>query len=368
MKLQIKIAKLFLFLALTLAFANVGFSEEKNDYTLYEYLSKINIECEEYIGYARAELPSEFVSLKNPKAYMDVNYYIEKSQKSYYKGEYDWYIKTIDDYPVEEVEKIYDNNFYTYFIADDKSSLIFEIENPSMVETKKIAIDIKDSSIDAINIYDINNNIINFELKQSKFHYELILNNEIITDKIRFEIFFDDIIKIRNINFYSEEESGSQNYIYFYVDNMCNKTYNFYFGNYGKSNLKSGSQKLPVEFETSVETFKNSLYTNDFDNDSIINNDDNCLFVPNKDQKDINYNKVGDACEDTDGDSIENLYDNCPDKKNFNQNDVDADGLGDACDETDDRFFEKNKYLIYILAAIIAITFIFLSYLMIKKK
>ena len=52
---------------------------------------------------------------------------------------------------------------------------------------------------------------------------------------------------------------------------------------------------------------------NDLDGDSINNNEDNCPFVSNRDQKDSDKDGVGDACyEDCDGDGVKNQDDVCP--------------------------------------------------------
>ena len=48
--------------------------------------------------------------------------------------------------------------------------------------------------------------------------------------------------------------------------------------------------------------------------------DDNCQFVYNLDQRDSDQDEIGDVC------------DNCPSTKNTNQNDKDRDGVGNACD------------------------------------
>ncbi|MFA5129845.1 MAG: thrombospondin type 3 repeat-containing protein [Patescibacteria group bacterium] len=45
---------------------------------------------------------------------------------------------------------------------------------------------------------------------------------------------------------------------------------------------------------------------------------------------------------DGDGDSVMDSADNCPFVANTNQSDVDGDGIGDACDPTDDRICPKT--------------------------
>ncbi|MBC7191354.1 MAG: thrombospondin type 3 repeat-containing protein [Marinobacter sp.] len=99
----------------------------------------------------------------------------------------------------------------------------------------------------------------------------------------------------------------------------------------------------------------------DFDEDDVINKDDNCPLAPNPDQLDLNGDGVGDACDsdidgdgidnpldqcpsdpnnssgceefaDSDGDGIRDMDDNCPAVFNEGQEDSDEDGIGDACD------------------------------------
>ncbi|MEK7563523.1 MAG: thrombospondin type 3 repeat-containing protein, partial [Patescibacteria group bacterium] len=70
---------------------------------------------------------------------------------------------------------------------------------------------------------------------------------------------------------------------------------------------------------------KNSSYTTaDTDNDTVPDLEDNCVQLSNKDQKDINENGRGDACDDFDKDGLLNSSDNCPEKPNRNQNDTDG--------------------------------------------
>jgi len=63
----------------------------------------------------------------------------------------------------------------------------------------------------------------------------------------------------------------------------------------------------------------------DKDGDGIINNEDNCEFISNKDQNDSDNDKLGDVC------------DNCPNTNNPDQNDKDQDQIGNACDTPEDE-------------------------------
>jgi len=97
-------------------------------------------------------------------------------------------------------------------------------------------------------------------------------------------------------------------------------------------------------------------YADDYDEDGIEDDYDNCPFMPNRDQTDADSDTVGDACDnchavtnelqrdidgdrvgdlcdpDIDGDGVLNLHDNCPEMSNPTQKNVDVDIMGDACD------------------------------------
>jgi MYXO-CTERM domain-containing protein len=65
------------------------------------------------------------------------------------------------------------------------------------------------------------------------------------------------------------------------------------------------------------ETYSTS---DDYDNDGLEDDLDNCPWVANTDQADSDGDGIGDSC------------DNCPNVPNVDQADTDGDGIGDACD------------------------------------
>jgi len=98
--------------------------------------------------------------------------------------------------------------------------------------------------------------------------------------------------------------------------------------------------------ELSISLEKNPEYNNDFDNDGILNDNDNCKFTVNESQVDLDGDFIGDACDydindknfyevDSDGDQIGNQLDNCPYIYNPLQRDGDADRKGDLCADDD---------------------------------
>ena len=103
----------------------------------------------------------------------------------------------------------------------------------------------------------------------------------------------------------------------------------------------------------------------DADGDGVGDKTDNCQFVANPDQSDIDEDGMGDSCDvdsdndgltdekeeakgsdpylpDTDNDGVGDLGDNCPAAVNPDQVDTDGDGMGNACDPDDDNDGHKD--------------------------
>ncbi len=75
----------------------------------------------------------------------------------------------------------------------------------------------------------------------------------------------------------------------------------------------------------------------DLDSDGIPDSQDNCIWLSNTGQEDIDGNLIGDDCDeyypqDEDDDGVIDQNDNCPSIPNSAQQDTDQDGVGDACD------------------------------------
>lgn len=131
-----------------------------------------------------------------------------------------------------------------------------------------------------------------------------------------------------------------------------NESYSLYyspdrtFNTYVPEYMNFFSEKKPLKL-INVGSFKPnpSYIPSDTDNDQIPDNKDNCVSVPNSDQKDTNVNNVGDVCDDTDYDGVINNIDNCLIEPNNDQRDIDGDGIGDICDSQESRFTEQYPWL-----------------------
>jgi hypothetical protein len=109
-------------------------------------------------------------------------------------------------------------------------------------------------------------------------------------------------------------------------------------------NLTTDQDVLVLE-ETAVLRANPTFTYADSDSDTIADQFDNCVSLPNPEQIDINQNGRGDVCDDYDKDGVINAVDNCQDTPNRNQADEDGDKIGDVCDEEESRVTEKYAWI-----------------------
>jgi len=326
----------------------------------YDYKLSLTPECSEYMGFVSFEFPNEFE--KSFTIYSEDEIFVSEGSGARLDRNVDWFVNSLAGYDVREVENIFDGDFRSDLIVSD-SGVTLLFQSPERVQVDKIIIDTKDSLINSFEVSS--GELVDFDLQEDKFHYELDLNG-FMGDEVRIVLNFDGVLKIREVSFFEEIDYGEETYGYFYVDDDCNRTRDVYFGRFGESNFLRGAKLLPVFFDVKKSLLANSLYDDDFDDDGVLNEVDNCLDVANSDQKDIDYNEAGDACDDFDRDGVLNVDDNCLKVSNRGQGDGDGDGVGDACDDEDDRFFEKNVGVLILLVIIIVGVFGFLTYKILK--
>lgn len=97
------------------------------------------------------------------------------------------------------------------------------------------------------------------------------------------------------------------------------------------------SLDLRHAFDLTLPLFRDIGWAPDADLDGILDDRDNCAYIPNADQADEDRDGVGDACEgpDLDMDGVPDAVDNCKMVPNPKQTDTDGDGTGDACEDAD---------------------------------
>lgn len=155
-------------------------------------------------------------------------------------------------------------------------------------------------------------------------------------------------IRLSSLDFATQTTSSTQTGLRFLA--RPNETYQVYLdsdrapnnpylapGNYSET---TPSLVISIQLEPNPE-----YRLSDQDNDLISDIQDNCRYISNPDQQDLNHNGKGDACEDFDLDGIINSQDNCPNHPNPKQQDTDGDGLGDHCDNSESRFTESYPFI-----------------------
>lgn len=324
--------------------------------THYENVMLIQAQCTEYKGFVRFIIPTE---LANLSTYYDGQLAIDKSSTTdiYNKN---WYVFKANSAGVADLEKMYDQNTNTYAIFSDETITVF-LRNPTQQRFSQIQFFAPDTQILGASIV-VNGRSIPSKLVSTTFSHTLSFDAQSATE-LTMTLTVKTPAKIGEITLI-EQQNKPVTYAYLYVDNNCAQVQKVYFGRFGKHTAYAGNHYLARDFAVNVSVQKNPQYVADFDSDLMLNEKDNCPFVNNTDQKDINYNLIGDACEDDDRDGILNGLDNCPAMYNPDQIDSDRDKAGDDCDKVDDRPLEKNAWVLYVLAVVLILVFIVLAWKM----
>lgn len=335
------------------------------DLSKFKYQKDITVSCDHFLGYAKFESSNDLLSKsKNlQNSYIDTEYYIEVGSSSEKRS---WFVKDSNVDGIEALKTILDKNSETYYVVGKpQSKLDLQLKNPTVQTFDKIVITLRDSELNDVEFYE-NNLKLKPIVIEDNFKYTFLFDQKISTDNINLQLIFDNILKIAEIEFF---DSNNQNSIYFFINDECDRTYKLYYGDFGGSFTTSKRHDAGRILIATLSNEKlNPNYNKDFDNDSIINENDNCISVKNTNQKDINYNGLGDACEDFDNDGVVNTEDNCPNEHNANQLDIDKDGMGNACDFVDNRLSEQNKWFFYVVTIIIVALFWFIGYKLFKEK
>lgn len=291
---------------------------------------------------------------------------------------------TVEEYnnqtPKEELQKAFDKNYETFVefpVSKVNNSVTLKISAAQPLESSGISfyldrftkmpefIEIKviEGQQEKIVLAKeaINDNTINFPLTKS--------NQWLIT------FFFSQPLRITELILQQNNVLQTTDY---FIRFLAKPGHNYklyynpeiYIGNAGYINANLINEKNVYSLNITPENIhSNSQFKpNDDDKDGIPDIKDNCVNIYNPDQKDLNNNGRGDACDDDDYDNVINAFDNCPLNYNPDQTDDDEDKLGNACDNEESRFTEKYKSLPWIMITIAFIVIIFLSYKLITAR
>lgn len=183
-------------------------------------------------------------------------------------------------------------------------------------------------------------------------------------------------VRLAELRIMSDSAAQLQQFTYRFLA-QPNEKYTVYINENKLSNAASPRPEAGRLFSGKAAVVVKSLrfganpeyYQADTDFDGIADDVDNCPKQANTDQKDVNTNAIGDACEDFDLDGVLNAFDNCPSAANTNQADVDGDKKGDVCDSEESRLTEQHPWLPWLAlgGTAVVIAGLFVALLRTKK-
>jgi len=270
-------------------------------------------------------------------------------------------INKVDEYKLSDQN----NSTYVNYEIDNntQSSVVWNINYAEPIITNTFFYNLDENSRTPIKI-----TIEKFENGQKS---TILLNEDVSTNKIQFPtstssnwqvtVTYNQPLRVNEVGFLQNQNNSSSYYIRFLA--RPKKTYYIYSKPNTFINIttpESGMLDTTDAISIKAPLIQNNIAVNepDSDGDGIFDKADNCMYITNQDQIDLNKNQIGDACEDFDNDTIINSLDNCPDQPNKNQIDTDGDGIGNHCDTEESRLTEKIKWLPW-LGLIIGFTIVF---------
>lgn len=273
-----------------------------------------------------------------------------------------------------------DNNTYKeYSVSDDDSinkvSIKIKATN-QLVETSSLTFNfdryVALPKTIQISVYDEESENYKIILAKSLMRSSTINFPKVSGRDFKIELEYSQPLRIREISLNPANLQQSSSTVRFLA--QSGKSYKIYYNTdrYVKvetdemPNLRDDKDILVVN---NFSESKNSIYKkSDVDYDGIPDELDNCVFVANKNQEDVNENGRGDVCDDFDRDGVINSKDNCPNDPNRYQEDEDVDGIGDICDMEESRFFARNSWLPMTLIVMVGVIVVSLFLITFRKK
>lgn len=241
---------------------------------------------------------------------------------------------------------------------ENMAILTFKYDQPITSSQLTFDLDTNVALPDYVEMYVYQNGQRNTIITKQRLNSSVILFPQYTSAQFEVIFYYTQPLRITEVKFVETQSSYTARYVRFLA--RPGYTYHIFREPDGvipyqylseAGNLMANNTNIQ-EVKT-IQFVPNASYTPaDQDRDGIPDATDNCISVSNSDQKNVNNNLYGDACEDFDADSVLNIYDNCPDKPNALQQDEDVDGTGDHCDGEESRLVEQYKFLPWIGIAI----------------
>ena len=250
----------------------------------------------------------------------------------------------------DDIRYLTDYNNDTFYELDSKTNDEIILSFDKVLEKNNFSFTFNYYSSDLSTEYYISDNNINWDLvkreKLSDFSFKYLKIKFVNKSKVDSKI-YRELIKISELNL-------SKNWATILIKSFYNDNIEIYSKYNCKDKNFSTTAKTYDDFSIDkntkiidVKMMKNPKYDvytkKDLDNDWVEDEIDNCISRYNPDQKDSNWDWIGDMCSDDDNDGIIGYYDNCVNVSNADQKDVNNNWVWDVCefDKDEDWIFDS---------------------------